>query len=429
MEAIIQYLQNRESLGIKLGLERMDLLLDRLNHPEKEIPMIHVAGTNGKGSTVHMLANTLIAQGYKVGVFTSPSFYGIRGHVFRNNQIMDEKTFIQLMNEILPVVNELDRLGQKPTSFEILTALAFLFFKGRVDLAIVEAGMGGRFDTTNCITPLISVITTIAIDHEEYLGNSLSEISYHKAGIIKKNRPVVIGPMEEEAKKVIIKEAEEKNAKLFSFGEDFNIEMQDNRPYWIGPNGFSNELTLQIEGKHQLQNAAVALMVLYNLREKNVINIDWKRVNDSLYQVKIPGRFEMIKTHPNIILDSAHNFAGIDAFIHTAKPYFKANRQRVLFAGFKDKRLYEMIERLQSENIQITLTTFEHTRAAKKDYYKELLIKFDNITFADDWKKVITTFIEQSSQSETLFVTGSLHFTMVVRQFITQYYQKKSNGK
>lgn len=429
MDEVIQFLLDREKLGIKLGLERMYLMLDHLNHPEKEIPMIHIAGTNGKGSTVQMLAHSLSEQGYRIGVFTSPSFYGYRGHFFINNEMIDEKSFFELMQEIRPVVQKLDEQGHAPTSFEILTALAFLYFHGKVDLAIIEAGMGGRFDTTNCITPILSVITTISIDHEQFLGDSIQEITNHKAGIIKKNLPVIIGPVDDEAIAVIEKEVEAKKAKLFRYGVDFYVETRGNQNIWLGPNGVMQPFHIQLEGKHQRENGAVALMVLYYLHRFKQFKIDWNYIKESLKHVTIPGRFEKVFSHPTIILDSAHNIAGIEAMIDTAKPYFKRKRQRILFAGFKDKRLIEMIERLEKENVEISLTTFTHERVATKTYYKKILENYAHISFIDDWKNEITTFIAQAPKEDTLFVTGSLHFIMIVRQYLKQRYQNVSKIK
>lgn len=426
MEDVIRFLRERENLGIKFGLERMNVLLDRLGSPERKVPMIHVAGTNGKGSTVEMIARSLMAHGKKIGVFTSPSFYGYRGHVFINDDMMSEETFIRLMHQLLPVINDLDRQGEAPTSFEILTAIAFSYFPDRVDMAIIEAGMGGRFDTTNCIDPVISVITSVAIDHEQFLGSSLEAISHHKAGIIKRNRPVIVGPLASEAKTVIEKEAEKQQAKLFSYGEDFRVEKRGDGYLWFDKDGFQIPFTLNLKGKHQVENAAVAIMVLNYLERFESFPIDWRLVAKTLRDVRIPGRFEAIGSRPTIILDSAHNVKAIEAFIETAKPYFEQKRARLLFAGFKDKRLAEMIERLIKEDIDLTVTTFQHPRAAEKSFYTELLSKHPTLKFVDDWKKEIRSFLTDAAPEEVMFVTGSLHFTMFVRHWLTTNTQKQS---
>lgn len=418
---ITDYLQERENLGIKPGLQRMQILLKRLKRPDKQYPIVHVTGTNGKGSTVQMVANSLIYNGYHVGVFTSPSFHGYRGHFFINNEMIDELTFVQLMAEIIPIVYELDEEDNAPTTFEILTALAFLYFHGRVDVAIIEAGMGGRFDTTNCITPLVSVITSVAKDHEQFLGSTLEEISYHKAGIIKQNQPVVIGPIPDEALHVIVKEAKEKNSKLYRYGEEFNVTIQNRKGYWSLQNK-SFTFSLQLEGQHQYENAGVAITVVNMIQHYFEADLDWNKVQKALKELTMPGRFEKVTKSPNIIVDSAHNMAAIEAFIATAKRYFNGKPKRILFAGFKDKSLIEMIKRLRKENVQITLTTFDHERAASKDYFKDIL---DEIPFVEDWQSEIFSYLENGSPREHFFVTGSLHFTMIVRNFIIQLNENK----
>lgn len=421
IDEIEKYLKNRQSLGIKPGLERMNLLLEKLHHPEKYIPIIHIAGTNGKGSTVQMIANSLIVHDYKIGIFSSPSFTGITGHFLINNEPVSEQELSKLINKIVPFVKELDELGEGPTEFEILTAMAFMYFENRVDIAIVEAGMGGRYDTTNCVRPILSIITSIAIDHEAFLGETLTEIAHHKAGIIKKHCPVIIGPVTEEAREVIEKEAGLQDAPVFAYGAHFSAIELNNRMTWQGPDGTNLHIRLQLHGHHQIENAAIALMALSHLRDKWQYNIDWSRVKNALYDVTLPGRYEVVNESPTIIVDSAHNVAAIESFIETATLQTDVSNSRLIFASFRDKKIEKMIDKLRGASFSVTITTFDHKRAAQREDFTHLLQKRDDIAFQENWQREIINFLTGESSEATLFATGSLHFVSLVRQYIKQY--------
>src|SRR5699024_6204816 len=198
-------------------------LLEKANHPEHEINGIHFAGTNGKGSTIEMVKSALVAHEYRVGVFTSPSFIGIRGHFLINGMPIEKEKMVQLVNDLMPHIDALDAKEQHPTTFEILTVIAFMYFKDNTDIVLIETGMGGRYDTTNCFIPLISVITTIAHDHMEFLGSSIEEIASQKAGIIKEKRPLVLGNVSEAARNVILKEARVKSSFTYVYEDTFDL--------------------------------------------------------------------------------------------------------------------------------------------------------------------------------------------------------------
>lgn len=419
MEEIEQFFKERQGLGIKPGLERMHLLLDKLNHPEEKMRAIHVAGTNGKGSTVQMVANALVANNYTVGIFSSPSFTGLTGHFLINNQAIREWELIELMNEVIPVVEQLDAIDEAPTEFEILTALAFLYFAERVDLALIEAGMGGRSDTTNCVMPLISVITSVAYDHEQFLGKTLEEIASEKAGIIKEGRPVIVGPLSERAQTVIDKEARANLAPLYADGTHFTAIRKRKGFTWKSNSGRTLPITLALLGEHQVDNAALALKTLEILTEISTYSLNWEHVMAAIEQVRLPGRFEQVSTTPQIIVDSAHNLAGIEAFIKTAKEETNLAETNLLFAGFRDKRIDEMVGRLIEAGFSVKVTTFNHERAAQKiDFHK--ILTDEAATYSSDWQAEIRRFLQASPPNKTLYITGSLHFVMQVRHFIKQ---------
>lgn len=421
IEDIHSYFTQRQSLGIKPGLERMEVLLAKLGNPEDKLKVIHVTGTNGKGSTVQMIADSLIANGYRVGSFTSPSFTGITGHFIINNVAIADEELIALMKQIVPLLEQLDSEEIYLTEFEIITVLALLYFQGRVDIAILEAGMGGRFDTTNCVHPIIAVITSVAFDHQRFLGDTIKEIAHHKAGIIKQGQPVVVGPVSDEALQVIEKDAEDKQAKIYLYGRNFSVVKEKDYLLWTGPNQARQAFNIRLEGEHQRQNAAIALTVLSYLSGELSFQLDWNKVKYALAKVTLAGRFEEINDKPKLIVDSAHNIAGIEAFIRTVRQDKASDEACLLFAGFRDKQLSSMIAKLKEASFSIVLTSFDHERAANEADFKKCIDSHQEIDFVGDWKGEIKQFLDEASSNQLLYVTGSLHFVMLVREFVDDY--------
>ncbi|GAA0601475.1 bifunctional tetrahydrofolate synthase/dihydrofolate synthase [Virgibacillus siamensis] len=425
-QQVEDFFDERKIYGMKPGLDRIRKLLQMLGNPQNKVRAIHVAGTNGKGSTVYFLKNALIANGYNVGVFTSPSLEGIRGHIMKNDAILPEADFIEVMNIILPFVEKLDQADNYPTEFEIITVAALIYFADNVDIALIEAGMGGRMDTTNCFIPMISVITNVEEDHMAFLGKTKSSIAYHKAGIIKEFKPVVVGEMDTDALKVIEKEAMEKKAPVYQFLRDFNYLLTEHHLAgmsfeWIKNSGSKWNVTLNMDGEHQVKNASLAIMALTEL-EQCGYELDWQRCLLGLSRTRIPGRFEHIC--PSMVLDGAHNPAGIDAFIRTLSKDNTENKH-LIFAAFRDKDLSKMLGKLSAHFSTVTVTTFVHPRAASCN---ELLTAShqDNLKVMGNWKEAID-LIPESDPSSCWYVTGSLHFIASVRNYVVhkQEYQQR----
>jgi dihydrofolate synthase/folylpolyglutamate synthase len=407
------FLSSRKSLGIKPGLERMYILLQKVGHPEKNIPAIHIAGTNGKGSTVQFLKNALLANGYNAGVFTSPSLEGVPGHIYHNGKPVEQAIFVELCNQLYPAIHQLDRAGSSPTAFEIITVLAFMYFSKYVDIALVEAGMGGRYDTTNCFTPILSIITNVSIDHTKFLGSTISEIAYHKAGIIKRNRPVITGEMPKDAFMEIEKEAKPLHSPLYQLGRDFTsrrMESSKGKQRFIWNE--KQQIEISMLGNHQMNNAAVAFKAVMLLKELNY-KIDLDRTLDAFTNAQAPGRFETIQRNPQVILDGAHNVKGVESFLNTIQLLYKDRERHLIFAVFKDKQLEEMLRMIIPHFASVTLTTFDHPRAAALEDLKQFSKK-ENVFLAGDWKKAIAN-IEQPHA--VYFVTGSLEFISRVRKY------------
>lgn len=421
-EQMLTFFDKRKNIGIKPGLERINHLLELLGDPHKKIKAIHVAGTNGKGSTIDYLKHALMCNGYKVGVYTSPSLDGITGHIFLNEHKITDEECLRLFNVMYPMIQTLDESGDHPTEYEILTALAFMYFAEHVDIALIETAMGGRFDTTNCFQPILSIITNIDKDHMGFLGETIKEIAYHKAGIIKEQSPVIVGDVKEEVFSVIQQEAVTKQAKIYRLYEDFNyhsIKYNNHKQTftWLDNHNQSINMTIQMHGAHQVKNSAVAMMALQLLMEIGYV-IDMNKVLIGVENTFVPGRFEEIQKSPPIILDGAHNLAGMKSFIDVATKIYPKMDKHLIFAGFRDKELHQMLQLVAGNFSTITVTSFDHQRAASAEYLYGLLDS-NHILQIEDWKDAIARIYQHSaSENEAYFITGSLNFIAMVRKYL-----------
>src|SRR5699024_2752775 len=269
-----EFFEKRSLVGIKPGLERMGELLNYLDHPEKRIDFLHVAGTNGKGSTIQYLKAGLQASGLDVGIFTSPSLTGILGHILINQEEIKEEEFLSIMNHLIPKIKEMDRLNNHPTEFEIITTIAFEYFAREVSIAIIEAVMGGALDTHNCVPPVMSLITNISIDHTEFLGGSIEEITREKAGIIKEGIPIITGETKEESLQLLKEKAQASHAKIVERKTNFYTNYIQLKKTYILYHLHYEEKVYRIKirksGNYQIFNSSLALIALIELNKKNI---------------------------------------------------------------------------------------------------------------------------------------------------------------
>lgn len=423
----IDWIHSRLRLGVKPGLKRMEWLLSKLDNPEKRLKAIHVGGTNGKGSTVTYLRSVLNAAGYQVGTFTSPYIEEFNERISMNGKPIDNEEILSLVNVIKPLSDELEgtELGA-PTEFEVITAMAFYYFGTvrHVDFTIFEVGLGGRFDSTNCITPLASIITNVGMDHVQILGSTIKEIAYQKAGIIKKEIPIFTTAQNDDALAVLESEANLQNAPLYRLGKDFFIS--DYQPLTTGEQfTFRNDgrilrhLQISLLGKHQTENAAGALAVLLYLQEKDMIQLEEYQICSGLKDAYWPGRFECLSKSPFIFIDGAHNVEGMQAFKAAMQTHFPNKKISIVFAALKDKDLTEMFKILNGMNANIYLTEFDFPRAATA---KELKEKSGNKTAVAEgnWEKLLAHLIgsQLKDKDEILAVTGSLYFISEVKPYL-----------
>lgn len=406
MEELNSFLNKRETLGIKPGLHRIKHLLMVYDQPEKKMLAIHVAGTNGKGSTVAFLANTLQRLGYRVGTFTSPSLATRNEMIQVNGEPISDQALFDYFSLISAEINQLDQAGDSPSPFEIIVAIAFKYLHDHADIAIIETGMGGKEDATNVLSPLISIITTIGLDHKQFLGDSYASIASHKAGIIKQNTPVIIGDLPEEANRVIKQYAVEQDAPLYQLGKAFIYTKIEDRYYHFAGLNHDFAFTLAMKGSHQAHNASIAIATLLQLQAKGYA-ITEEMIATALSDTKITGRFEQVTAHsPTIIVDGAHNTESIEAFVQTVQQNYPNQEKQLIFAAFKDKPVKEMIKRVDPVFDCILFTSFDHPRAAKAT---ELFTHSNNPNkqFIENWEEVVDQVLRQEM---TTFITGSMDF-------------------
>ena len=312
IERSVTYLYGLQSHGIKPGLTRTRALLGSLGDPHRSFRSIHVGGTNGKGSTAAMIASVLGSRGYRVGLYTSPHLIDFTERIQVNGRVIPSDRIRALTEKIRQASDAC--LSEPPTFFEATTVMAFACFaEAGVDCAVIEVGLGGRFDATNVLTPLVSVITTIGMDHQEYLGTTPEAIAFEKAGILKQGVPVVVGRLAPGPLSVIRREAVEREVSCVALGEDFDARGEAPEQFSYGGMRWRyDSLSCPLPGRHQLDNAACALAAL-ELAEARGLAVGEEAVREGLRVVRWPGRLELVSRRPDVWLDGAHNPQAADA--------------------------------------------------------------------------------------------------------------------
>lgn len=409
-----------ERTGMKLGLHRMERVLALFNNPEHDLKVIHVAGTNGKGSTCSYIKDVLKTK-YHVGLYSSPAMLSFNDRIRVNDDFIPYKEAYRLYKEVVKVYDANNpEPSDKLSFFEIITAVALLYFKNqKTDFVIMEVGLGGRYDGTNIFKEkLLSIITKIGLDHTAILGDSLEKIAYEKAGIIQENDNVLIYPADNSVVDVISNICKEKNAKLSILDEN-NIEIKD-----IGGHGnkfsFRNiDYTTKMVGQHQIYNASLALSALFNLRSRGIIDIDDKTINSALASSTWAGRLEWIR--PNILLDGAHNNDGISSLVN----YLRANsfpKLKILLGILEDKDYEDMVTKLKTIPAEFSATKVP---IEIKESNLDNLVRSFNDTFVtkyENYELALSKLIPNLKSDEVLLITGSLYLISAVRAEILDKY-------
>jgi len=416
----------------KLG--RMRELLRRLGSPERGIPVVHVAGTKGKGSAATMIAAVLTDAGYRTGLFTSPHFDRVEERFAVDGRACSTDELVALVDRVKPVVEVMDREAQarpdaaddRPTYFEIITAMAFEHFARRaVDVAVLEVGLGGRLDSTNVAEPAVSVITSISLDHTAQLGDTVEAIAAEKAGILRSGVPVVSGVTQPAARDVIRRSARRLGCPLVEAGVDFEaVESTADRAFDYLRHGRvgRRNLHLAMPGRHQTANAAVALAVVDELQQAGW-RVPEAAVRSGLARAVCPGRVEILDRRPTVVLDVAHNRASIEALVEVLDDRFAGRRKWAVFAAALDKDLRGMIEVLVGAFDEVVFTRFlNNPRAAAAEDLARLAGELAGRTFptrpspAESWAWVVA----QAQPDDLVCVTGSFFLVAEIRRLVVR---------
>lgn len=373
--------------GIKLGLERIEYLLNAIGNPHKKLKFIHVGGTAGKGSTVAMIASILKEAGYKIGRYTSPHLSSFTERIVVNDERISEDEVVRQFEELKPLVDEME---DKPTFFELATAIALkYFYQQKVDFAVLEVGLGGRLDATNVVTPLVSVITNIGLEHTEILGNTVEEIAKEKAGIIKENG-IFVTAVDDKVYSILYDICKQKNCKIIRVDKevDFNLGLL---------------------GDYQKINAAVALAVINELK-KFAINISEDVIKEGLLKVKWSGRFEIMQENPFVILDCAKDPLSMNKLASSLKSYF-ADRDLILVISISsDKKISLMLKEIVPLSKLVVITKHKVAdRAADVSLIANEVEKYGKgYLIVEDVKQAVGKALEFAEDNDIICVTGSV---------------------
>lgn len=406
----LNFIHSFKGNGRRPQLERMRWLLKQAGDPQSHYPTVHIVGTNGKGSTTSYLQNILTKSGYQVGTFTSPYITRFNERISINGTEIPDKDLISLVAKAQVILNDLEEHTNfgRPTEFELVTLLMFLYFDlKQVDMAIIEAGIGGRLDSTNVLSPELAICTSIGFDHTETLGNSLLDIANHKAGVMRENTPILLGRVSAEVEHFFNQKSYDLQAPLAIIDREIQLLPKDNQTiqisydHWESPN-----LKLPMLGQHQENNAGLAVTAAHLLAQ-TFSKITDKSIQEGIEETHWPGRSEWIGN--NIYLDGAHNPQGIASLKQVLKDNFANRRVHILFAGLRRKPLADLLEELR--DYDITVTSFDFFEALPLDDYPK---DFKRVADYRDWLAQA-----ESSNSDDLFVvTGSLYFISAVRNYL-----------
>ncbi|SNS06138.1 dihydrofolate synthase / folylpolyglutamate synthase [Anaerovirgula multivorans] len=422
----IEYIHSTYKFGSKLGLENIKYLLNLLGNPHEELKIIHVAGTNGKGSTSSFIHGVLKTEGYKVGLYTSPYIEEFTERMQINGEKIDKQQLARLTTVVKEKIEIMLSEGKNhPTEFEVGTAIAFAFFaEEKVDYVVLEVGMGGRLDATNMIEkPIISVITPIDYDHMEHLGDTLGKIAFEKAGIIKENNYVVSYPQETEAMEVIKKVSEERNSQLFvadfdSLKVDYSTIEEQKFSVEVLEKSYK-DIKITLAGPHQIYNCCMALTVVEALKQYQNIRISDEAIYKGLYDTKWIGRLEILDKSPLTMIDGAHNLQGAQALKKSVETLLKDYKVTFVVAMLKDKDVKGVLKNLIPLMNRVIVTTPNNPRGmAADDLAKELVSFGKNICVCTSVEQAVNKAYKITENTDAILFAGSLYMIGEARSII-----------
>lgn len=401
------------------NLTRMQKLLAAVGNPHREFKSVHIAGTKGKGSTAHMVANMLEGSEYKVGLYTSPHVVDIRERIMVNNHMISEHDFVRLLNKLMPTLRDANEKN-RPTFFEILTCIGFMYFAAQeVDLAVIETGLGGRLDSTNVIKPEVSAITTIGYDHMHILGNTLAKIATEKAGIFKTGVPAISVPQPPEVKETLAKIARLNKTPLKFTGQDIDFSYRFESSRVAGPHtriclttprSKFEHLPVPLPGEHQAINCGLALAIIDALKEKGY-QINDELALGGLAKTRLPGRMELVSEDPRVLIDGAHNPPSVEALIKTIGQHISYDSMVVIFGCAADKDVDGMLDQIAMGADKVIFTKNGTMRSADPE---DLALRFEERTgrmaqWADNVSEALRVAGSVATRGDIICVTGSFY--------------------
>ncbi len=420
----LEKMQQLTKFGFNLGLERITELLKMLGNPERDFPVIHIGGTNGKGSTSAMVASILHQTGKRVGLFTSPHLHSYTERIKINGREIPPADFASLLSNMIPLLTEMvDRGFEHPTEFEVNTAMALLYFsRQNVDIVVLEVGLGGAIDSTNVVEPLISVITNVTMEHMEYLGNTVEKIATVKSGIIKEGRPVVTADNQPEVVNIIKERAAELKAPFYQTQQLVQIQLLETslkgqRFNATLPQGQHLEaLEIPLLGEYQLINCATALAVIYLLKKHWQEEVSEEAIRSGLAQVYWPGRMEIFGDKPKILIDGAHNSAGVAVLTRALQNNFSYSRLFLVLGMLADKEREKSVAMLAPLAFEIIITKPSSPRVGQWQQLAEMARSYcKRVQVVEDPKEALARARLLASSDDLICATGSLYMIADIR--------------
>ena len=409
----LDWIHGQLKFGIKPGLERMAWMLEELGNPQDNLKAVHIVGTNGKGSTVNALQTIFSQAGYEVGTFTSPYIIDFKERISINGQMISEENLLGLVERVKPVVERLPKETEheNATEFEIITVLMFLYF-GQVhpvDIAFIEAGMGGLHDSTNLFSPLAVICPSIGLDHQAVLGNTHAEIATEKAGVLKNGASFIYATDRTDVRDVFKQKANEEGSKTYELGKDFTAEGSSHSFDFIYKEQRLEGIALAMAGQHQVANASLAIMASL-LLQKDYPKVTPELIKDALAHASWLGRTEFLM--PNLMIDGAHNNESVKVLIDLLRSEYADKDIELLFAAIDTKPIDSMLAQLESVG-DLTVTSFEYSNSVKLDKYP---VTYKQVSDFQTWIEEHVT----ANDDKLYVITGSLYFISQVRKWILE---------
>lgn len=429
--SVTAFINKAKKFGSRLDLTRIQKLCDLLGNPEKQCKFVHIAGTNGKGSTSIFIENILVAAGYKTGLFTSPFIYEFNERIQINNVPISDEQLMDVMENIVAATDKMLAEGyEHPTEFELITAAAFCYFaQQKCDLAVLEVGLGGMLDSTNVINdPLACVITSISYDHMEYLGNQLAEIAKNKCGIIKPGRPVVCYPFQkDEALFVIRAQAEKQKSRLvIADVDDLTVEQTGLWGSTFRYHGL--QCSIGLVGEYQVYNAITAISAVQLLQEQGYVISD-EMIQNGLKAAKWPARFEILNRCPVVIADGSHNEDGMRVFVDAVKKSLHEKNVICVFGMLKDKEYGKCLALLSDISNTIIVTEVDSPRAETAERLAlEAKKYFSNVFEKPDNTEAVLAAKNMASADDVIVALGSLYMMKHIKDAVNQIFGEASGS-